>query len=109
MSEELKTEIMRFINHFTFNGRFSEVIDSFTCGNCYWFAYILYERFADLYPEIVYDLVENHFATAIRGRVFDITGDVTDQYTWVDWDKLDDPLLKEHVTRDCIKFLEDDV
>lgn len=97
-------EIIDFIAHFTLKGRYNQVIDSFKFGNCYWFARILYDRFIDQTPEIVYDVVANHFGTAIRGHIYDITGDVTSKYTWIDWDNYNDETHKERIVRDCVNF-----
>lgn len=52
----------------------------------------------------MYDKSENHFGTKICGRVYDITGDVTEKYRWISWEKIDDPSLRERVTKDCIMF-----
>lgn len=51
----------------------------------------------------------NHFGCEINRRVYDITGDVTDQYDWepfqyvVDRDKLH----AAHIFHDCIEFTTD--
>ena len=100
----MQKEIMEFIAHFTFGGRYDQVIDSFTCGNCYWFAKILYERFKEQTPEIVYDVAANHFGTAIRGHIYDITGEVTDKYVWIDWERYDDESHKERIVKNCVNF-----
>ena len=52
----------------------------------------------------MYDQVENHFVTQIQGRLYDITGDVTEKYQVKPWDALDDELLKKRIIRDCILF-----
>ncbi len=75
----------------------------FTCGCCYWFAAILCMRFSGR-TRMMYDQVENHFVTEIDGRMYDITGDVTDKYDVEPWDELDDDLLKSRLVRDCIMF-----
>ena len=105
-------EVIAFINRFTNNGKRQEVIECFTCGCCYWFALMLDVRFwscvdwdlLDVY--IVYDQVANHFGCRIQGRVYDITGDVTDDYFWESWDSVcrRDPLLEKRITRDCIEM-----
>ena len=77
--------------------------DVFTRGCCYWFAVILSQRFAACNAKIVYDQVSNHFGTRVFGKVFDITGDVTDKFSWEDW-PVDDALLFERIKRDCIMF-----
>lgn len=80
-----------------------DVDEVFTCGCCYWFALVLSIRFAAQSPVIMYDSVANHFGTDIDGRVYDITGDVTDVYRWVRWSEIDKP-LKDIIKRDCIMF-----
>lgn len=90
-----------------FIGRFHEnetTSDTFQYGCCYWFAYILFRRFLTEEAKIMYDEVANHFGTRVYGKVYDITGDVTGKYKWEPWDRLDDMLLKERITRDCIMF-----
>ena len=74
----------------------------FTSGCCYWFAVILHCRFPD--STLMYDQVENHFVTQIQGRLYDITGDVTEKYQVKPWDALDDELLRKRIIRDCILF-----
>lgn len=49
----------------------------FTNGLCYWFAHILTNKFGG---EIVYDAIEGHFLSRILDRIWDVTGDVTDNY-----------------------------
>ena len=56
-------------------------------GDCsYWFAVILFFRFIRDKAEIVYDEKINHFATKIEDRVYDISGDVTDNGIWIPWE-----------------------
>ncbi len=104
-------EVMKFINHFTHNGEYKEVIDTFTHGCCYWFASILWDRFYDCdlnisYGVMMYDEVMNHFGCWIDGIVYDITGDVTNKYNWQPWGSFmeQDELLTERILRDCINF-----
>lgn len=75
----------------------------FTQGCCFWFASILCERFPTN-SRIMYDQVMNHFVAEIDGRLYDITGDVTDSYNVEPWDELDDDLLRQRIVRDCIMF-----
>lgn len=74
----------------------------FSNGMCYWFAFILNSRFPG--GEIMYDEIANHFGCEICGRVYDITGDVTDTYNWVPWLKFiyKDVALTKRLFRDCI-------
>lgn len=79
-----------------------ETIEIFTNGLCYWFAFLLKGRFPD--GEIMYDEVANHFGCAIAGRVYDITGDITDSYSWESWGDyhLREPLNGARIVRDCV-------
>lgn len=95
-------EVLDFISRFTNKGRKQEVIESFTCGCCYWFAHILCNRFPNAI--MMYDLIDNHFVTLINGRLYDITGDVTGQYKVIVWDDYDDELHKQRIVNDCINF-----
>ena len=93
-------EIQGFISRFHLSQFVDEV---FTCGCCYWFAYILCSRFPGK-SRLMYDPVANHFAAEIYGRSYDITGDITDQYALIPWDSLDDTAHRNRVIRDCILF-----
>ena len=95
--------ISDFINQFKAYG--PNVIDCFSNGMCYYFAQILNSRFGPS-TKIVYDPIINHFAVEYDMRIYDITGDITDnsEYHWYDWDiyKHEDPLHTERICRDCI-------
>lgn len=104
-------EVIAFINKFTNKGKRQEVVECFTCGCCYWFAHILFERFYDVMDwnpnvDIMYDEVINHFGCRVEGRVYDITGDVTEQYRWVTASSVAqrDGLLWNRLIRDCIEM-----
>lgn len=103
-------EVIAFINKFTNNSKRQEVIDCFSYGCCYWFAFILDERFweysEEYYSMIVYDEVDNHWACKIDGRVYDITGDVTEGHNWVPWSTIPqkDIKLYDMLVRDCINM-----
>lgn len=106
----IKNAVARFIARFTLDGKRKEVIECFTEGCCFWFASCLFERFLDFDPEIVYDTVANHFGCFIEGRVYDITGDVTDKYKWKSWYAayFDDVARGDRIYRDCINFDEEE-
>ena len=93
--------VKNFLKRFHESDNVEEV---FSCGCCYWFAIILYGRFIREGATIMYDEVENHFGTRIRGRVYDITGDVTDSYKWETWESMTDELHRQRIIRDCINF-----
>lgn len=104
----MNNNVIKFINKFTLNGKRQEVIEAFTNGCCYWFAQILWERFYDPDAwnqdiEIVYDLLIGHFGCRIDGKVYDITGDVTNQYQWSRLSDIDE-IRFERIFRDCINF-----
>lgn len=107
---DVKSAVLKFISRFTANGQREQVIDTFSNGCCYWFAYILYERFnragsLSCKGYMVYDIVANHFGCCIGGRVYDITGDVTEKYNWKDISHIsDDECAVERVVRDSIMF-----
>lgn len=72
-------KVERFIAHFQNPG----TIDTFTNGCCYWFTQILTSRF--WLSSIYYNPVDGHFATKIRGVLYDITGRLEDDGHWVRW------------------------
>lgn len=99
-------EISNFINQFKAYG--PNVIDCFLNGMCYYFAQILKMRFN---AEIMYDPVINHFAARANGRIYDITGDITNdtKYHWYEWNIYEhlDELETQRIYRDCILKKED--
>lgn len=103
----MKEQVLNFINRFTFNGEYQEVINSFSCGCCYWFATILLKRFSFIENAcIMYDPIENHFGCSIDGSVYDIHGDVTNKYEWESWNfyAAQDEFETSRIYRDCINF-----
>lgn len=81
-------EIDEFIQQFRLFGTSSEIVECFTNGFCYWFAYILKARFpkGDIYYH-----AWDHFVFKYNGKLYDITGDCTN--TWdseylIKWDEL---------------------
>lgn len=113
-SQKLRQTILNFITRFTNNGKRREVIECFSCGCCYWFAEILWNRFTlevvDAPCYLVYDPIINHWACCIDYRIYDITGDITDneEYSWHDWNRFmyQDISLTKRLLRDCINFGE---
>ena len=109
--DEKNKTILNFIDRFTSNGTRQEVIDCFQNGCCYWFAYILSERFIDpslTKSMIYYDEINNHFGYYDQesNRIYDITGDVTNKYNWEPWEEVVDRdlLHVKRIVRDCINF-----
>lgn len=58
-------------------------ISLFTEVSCYWFAVILEKRFSGV---IMYDPHQVHFATKIKGKIYDITG-LVDSTDYIEWSK----------------------
>lgn len=104
----MKDSILDFIHKFNDDGSNTQVITLFTEKCCYWFARILEDRFRQQHPKIMYDQDMCHFGTEINGRVYDITGDVTDKYDWMSWMEMTftDSLLADVVSRHCIDLEE---
>ena len=100
-NKDLIKSINKFIHRFT-EAPFT--VATFTSGCCYWFAIILMTRFKDENAVLMYDQIDNHFGVKINSRIYDINGDVTNDYNWEEWDKIDDPSLKNIIERDCINF-----
>lgn len=98
----MDNDIITFINKFTDNNKRNEVIECFTQGCCYWFAEILSIRSGGC--PIVYAPIDCHFGCKIGDRIYDITGDVTTSYEWVDWHqyKNDDPIHASRIIQSCI-------
>ena len=99
--------IIKFIN--TFKGKYKdEIVYVFTNGQCYWFSFILKERFNG---EIWYVPVHNHFITKINERFYDITGEVIDTErlklarVWSEYQQFD-PLDYDRLVRDCVNKVE---
>ena len=97
----MNTTVLKFIDNFHRGD--SKVIENFLYGNCYWFAKILVERFSPA-GVIMYDDVMNHFGCLINNHIYDISGDVSFDYNWKEWEsfRLIDPLHTLTIERDCI-------
>ena len=84
----------------------SDVADAFSNGMCFHFTTILRHRLGCGWCTIMYDQVANHFATQIEGRIYDITGDITDdpKYKWERWTTVRsrDWRHTERILRDCV-------
>ncbi len=92
-------DIAGFLRRFHISENVDEV---FTCSCCYWFAKIMSERFPE--SQIMYDSIACHFVVEIDGRLFDITGDVTDKYNAELWSDFTDVIHKERIVSECIMF-----
>lgn len=84
-------DVIKFINGVRNEG----TKDVFLNGYCYWFAFILNNRFPG--GDIVYDPILGHFAYKYRGFIFDIRGivpklETKDFILWKDCEKLGYPI-----------------
>ena len=96
-------EVGKFITEFKSLDNIGVLTHTFKNGYCYWFAHILHTRFPK--SEIVYYSAGLHFACKIGNRVFDITGDITEQNLFFEsWDmfKKVEPEESERITKLCI-------
>lgn len=94
--------IGNFIERFQKTSKTQNITEVFTCGCCYWFAHILCSRFSDAI--MMYDPVMNHFMVGYDDRLYDITGDVTDQYEAIPWKNFEDELERQRIVDYCIEF-----
>lgn len=94
--------IGNFIERFQKTSKTQNITEVFTCGCCYWFAHILCSRFSDAI--MMYDPVMNHFMVGYDDRLYDITGDVTDQYEAIPWKDFEDELERQRIVDYCIEF-----
>lgn len=104
----LNNNIIDFINHFNKFGQ--QIINCFTNGNCYWFAFILNNRFNNGdESNIYYSQITGHFITKINNNFYDITGKVIFNNTYENLKSIKekDILLYNILKRDCINFKED--
>lgn len=93
-------EVGKFIKRFQ-----SPENNSIFSGDCsYWFAIILHRRFIRNGAKIMFNMDKNHFGTMICGRVYDVTGDVTENYSWMSWLEIQDNSMKEKITNKYIMF-----
>jgi len=81
------------------------LVKTFTGGFCYYFSVILKEKFPR--GDIFYSIENNHFLFLLNGNLYDINGNVTDDYnvnrvvSWCAW--TDDIIHKQRIVRDCIE------
>ena len=89
------SEILDFIE------QFSLAKELFLSGMCYWFAFILCNRFPN--SEIWYDPIMNHFVCRIQDVFYDAAGVVSDGnfQKWDDYKDMD-KMHTERIIRYCI-------
>ena len=103
LEKPTKEKVLLFIEKFKFTGK-TIVEELFTCGNCYYFAVILKERFK--VGDIFYLPIESHFVWKYDGVLFDIKGEHGTSeraYSWEEYKKME-PLGAKRIERDCIEF-----
>ena len=94
-----QSQIQTFLQRFHEHG--NEIDAVFTQGCCYWFAFILHNRFPK--SEILYDPVWNHYVCEIENHIYDITGDVTGRYKVIHLDEIDE-YEQKRLEKNCINF-----
>ena len=97
-------QITNFINRFRILSKTDEIVDVFTSGCCYWFAFILANRFSGT---VMFDPVASHFVAEIGGDLYDVTGNVTAIYNVVPWDSYPDETHKKRIEEYCVLFTKD--
>ncbi len=95
------SSIENFLMHFNNSDNIKEV---FTSECSYWFATILFRRFIRSGATIMYDNSINYFGVKINNRVYDITGDITNKYSWIPWDSITDEKERQEITSKYIMF-----
>ena len=93
--------VLKFIKNF------EGAQSTFLNGCCYWFAFILRERFGGC---IFYEAVEWNFVWGWRGELYDVTGCVSEKYLrdegvhLIDWAtyNVEDPSHYGRIARDCV-------
>lgn len=98
-------EVMQFIS------RFASARECFLYGCCYWFAFILKTRFSTHSKcELMYHVIDNHFATMIDGELYDASGHIS-VVGFVPWREIEqmDALLFSRVIHDTILMEDENV
>ena len=90
-----------FIKNFKAGFNEKSLEECFTQGNCWFFAKILKDRFAN--SEIYYDPIMNHFVTKVNDNLYDIKGKVISG-SYVPWEeyKKTDELESNRIYEQCI-------
>lgn len=63
----------------------------------YWFATILYRRFIRDGAQIMFNENDMRFATKIRGKIYDISGNIPNGTEWVAWVDVENDELKSKI------------
>lgn len=107
----MNNQIFNFLTHF------EKAKETFTSGCCYWFAFILAERFDG---KIFYNPKENHFACKIKVeddmfdfayKLYDINGAIRyiDDYIEFTKYKKIDSTHYNRIIRDCVMMSKEDL
>ena len=89
--------LKKFIDHFHNISKMDDLTEVFTCGCCYWFAFVLCSRFKEV--KMMYDPVINHFVKEKDNGLCDIAGDVAGRCNVVPWDEYEDDLEKARIIK----------
>ena len=99
-------KVLQFIERFKKNAGscYSSALETvFTCGNCYWFAVVLTERFKFYSPKLYYYPITGHFAEKISDSFYDITGEIQSEEKPIAWETLkkEEPTRAKHIYQAC--------
>ena len=101
----IHTEVMKFIKDFKVLHP-KEIEEVFTSGYCYWFAFILKERFKYANPQLMYNDIDGHFACKIHNMLYDIRGTISkfssENYKYWEEYRTKEPYMAERIKKDCI-------
>ena len=94
----MRKDVLYFIK------KFESAQQLFMEGRCYWFAFILKERFDG---KMMYNQIMNHWACLIDNQLYDATGQIDSEgfYVWPDVVTNDD-LLYNRLVAQCINYTD---
>lgn len=94
----MRKDVLYFIK------KFESAQKLFMEGRCYWFAFILKERFDG---KLMYHQIRNHWACLIDDTLYDVTGQIDSEgfYPWPDVVTNDD-LLYNRLIVQCINYTD---
>ena len=94
--EEIQDEVLEFITR-----RWECCDANWMNGNCYWFAFILCERFK--YLKLYYEYVIGHFLAGANGCYYDWNGKYVEIDHIIPFDELKekDPIWANRILKNC--------
>lgn len=105
--DNTKLDILEFIRKFRTSTKDDDaIVELFTQGYCFWFAFILVTRFKG--GKIYYNDLDNHYVMMLDGYFYDIRGELNisedEKRYYIDWEeyKAKDKYHTMVLYRDCI-------